>query len=300
MSIPEQEIDRLFQLPLNEFTPARNALAKGAGPAAAAIKRLHRPHAAAWAVNQLYWQRRNAFDRLISAAERLRAAHTGLMSGKRVDVAAAEQAHRDALKAAMEDIRHLIAEGGEKPTPATMTAVNETLQALPHPTETAGRLVRPLKPLGFEALSGLLGGALGGAKRPAEVVPFDRSRRAAATDVYEPSARPAPSSREDAAQRRREEQARAREEAAREREAERLKKELAAAVTTEREMQKALTRARQAVEKAERDRERAQEQLASASEQLARARKDMDSADEKFIDAAGDRARLEKLLRDFN
>src|SRR5688572_20443879 len=105
MAVSDEDIDRLFQLPLDEFTPARNALAKGAGPDGPAIKRLHRPHAAAWAVNQLYWRRRKIYERLVTAAERLRAAHSQLLAGQKVDLAAAEQAHRDAVKASMDEIR---------------------------------------------------------------------------------------------------------------------------------------------------------------------------------------------------
>src|SRR3954451_19713893 len=50
----EQEIERLYQLPLEEFTPARNALAKGSTEAAR-IRALAKPPIGAWAVNQLYW-----------------------------------------------------------------------------------------------------------------------------------------------------------------------------------------------------------------------------------------------------
>ena len=55
----ESEIDRLYQLAPDEFTAARNALAKSAGPDAAAVKRLTKPPIAAWAVNQVYWQHRD-------------------------------------------------------------------------------------------------------------------------------------------------------------------------------------------------------------------------------------------------
>ena len=56
----DDQIDRLYQLPLDEFTSARNALAKEAGPEAAAIKRLEKPNTAAWAINQLFWKDREA------------------------------------------------------------------------------------------------------------------------------------------------------------------------------------------------------------------------------------------------
>ena len=73
------DIDDLFKLPLAEFTAARNALAaslKKAGRAdeAAAVKALSKPPLSAWAVNQLYWHHRKAFDQLMAAGERLRKA----------------------------------------------------------------------------------------------------------------------------------------------------------------------------------------------------------------------------------
>ena len=49
----EDEIARLYQLPLDEFTSARNALAKRAGSDAAGIRALTKPSVPAWAVNQL-------------------------------------------------------------------------------------------------------------------------------------------------------------------------------------------------------------------------------------------------------
>ena len=60
----ESRIDALFQLPLDEFTAARNALAKEAGKDAPALKQLTKPPVAAWAVNQLYWERRDDYEAL--------------------------------------------------------------------------------------------------------------------------------------------------------------------------------------------------------------------------------------------
>ena len=54
----EREIDELFDLPLDEFTAARNDLAKrlkrdGDEDAAEQVRSLPKPSIAAWAVNQL-------------------------------------------------------------------------------------------------------------------------------------------------------------------------------------------------------------------------------------------------------
>ena len=151
------DVDRLFQVPLSEFTAARNELLKtAAGADKAAIRALQKPTVPAWAVNQLFWKRRKVFDRLLEAARKLRVEHGRQLSGKAAEVDAAEARHRDALKSAADEIRSLLESAGEQATPATMVAVAETLQGLPG-RDDYGRLSRPLKPQGFEALSGLVG-----------------------------------------------------------------------------------------------------------------------------------------------
>jgi hypothetical protein len=147
----DAEIDALYQVPLGEFTSARNALAKARGAAGAEIRTLEKPSAAAWAVNQLYWQRRPVYDKVIRAATAMREAHAKMISGRGGDVRAAETAHRDAMRAATDVIRELLKSAGESTSAATFDAVAETLQALPS-DDPPGRLTKPLKPLGFGAL----------------------------------------------------------------------------------------------------------------------------------------------------
>ena len=173
----DDEIDELYQGPLSEFTAARDALARTAGQDGAAIGKLQKPTVPAWAVNQVYWRRRKLFDRLVSAVERLRAAHGKRLAGKAADVAEAEQAHETAVNAATDEARALVAEAGDPPTPSTLAAIVETFRAYPWPeTESPGRLTRPQRPLGFEALAGLL--PKGAATKPlANIVAFDRARR---------------------------------------------------------------------------------------------------------------------------
>jgi hypothetical protein len=148
----EADIDRLYQLPLEEFTPARNALARERK--APELKKLEKPGVAAWAVNQVYWRHRATWDRLAASAEALRAEHRKLLGGRQADIRSAEAAHREAVRAAVEKTRELLARAGHAPSPATMAAVQETLESLPS-EERPGRLTRPLKPRGFEALAGM-------------------------------------------------------------------------------------------------------------------------------------------------
>ena len=63
------DIDRLYQLPLSEFTAERDALAKRSSGDSAAIRKLQKPTAPAWVVNQLYWKQRKVFDRLAAASD---------------------------------------------------------------------------------------------------------------------------------------------------------------------------------------------------------------------------------------
>jgi hypothetical protein len=149
----KDRIDQLYQVPLEEFTAARNALAKEAGKQGPEIKRLEKPNLAAWAVNQLYWRDRKTYDELTAAAEKLRAAHRQTLAGKAADLRAVETAHRDAIRKATQSARDILAGGGAATSDAVMTAVSETLDALPS-ADPPGRLTRPLKRSGFEALQG--------------------------------------------------------------------------------------------------------------------------------------------------
>jgi hypothetical protein len=151
---PAADIDQLYQLPLEEFTSARNALAKGAGKNAAAIRGLTKPPVPAWAVNQLYWRNRRTWDALVEAAENLRRANKAVLSGRSGDVRAAGQVHDEAVQDALKATLAILSSGGHPVTDATKQSILTTLRALPG-DEAAGRLTRVLQPGGFEMLAGL-------------------------------------------------------------------------------------------------------------------------------------------------
>ena len=176
------EIERLYQLTPSEFTAARNAAAARLKSPAdkAAIRALQKPTTPAWAVNQLYWTRRKVFQQVLDAARKLREAHAHQLAGRFADVPSAERHQSDTLKRAADEIRDLLRSAGEKETPATMNAIVETLQALPGRNDH-GRLAKPLKPLGFEALAGLM--PQGGATI---------ARLAEARPIFAPAAPPGP------------------------------------------------------------------------------------------------------------
>jgi hypothetical protein len=268
----DDEIDRLYQLPAAEFVAARNALAKQAGPGAATVKDLQKPNAPAWAVNQLYWTLRKTFDKLIDAANKLRAAHSQMLSGKRADVTAAEAAHRDAVKAASAEVREILSQAGDPATAATMMAVNDTLQALPGP-ERPGRLVRPLKPRGFEALAGLVPGAAAASKRLAEIVQIVRGRaivpiargRAAAPERTAKESAGDTGKLSEAAARRAEAEAK-RQAEIKKQHLEKLDAEIRAARSAERQAETTLSRTRDALARVERQTEELKKELEALSD----------------------------------
>ena len=75
--IDQQQIDQLYALPPEQFTAARNELAKslradGQKSEADTVRGLKRPSVGAWVLNQLARTRPQEVRRLIEAGERLR------------------------------------------------------------------------------------------------------------------------------------------------------------------------------------------------------------------------------------
>ena len=287
----DDEIDRLYQLPAAEFVAARNALAKQAGPGAATVKNLQKPNAPAWAVNQLYWTRRKTFDKLIDAAGKLRAAHSQMLSGKRADVAAAEAAHRDAVKAASAEVKEILSQAGDPATAATMMAVSDTLQALPGP-ERPGRLVRPLKPRGFEALAGLVPGAAAASKRLADIVPIERGRAATPARTAKESAGDT-GKLSEAAGRRAEAEAK-RQAEIKKQHLEKLHAEIRAARSAERQAETTLSRTRDALARVERQTEELKKELEALSDKAQELAEQVRRQEIAARQASTERMRLEE------
>lgn len=257
----DAEIDRLYQLPLDEFTAARNALAKQSGGDAARIRALTKPPVPAWAVNQLFWRERSTWDDLIAAAENARKVNRAVLAGRGGDVRAANKVHEEAVEQAFKSTLSLLAASPHPATDATRQAISTTLRALPA-GEPPGRLTRPLQPGGFEALAGL--SLKKSTKEPKE--------------TKEPKAKE-PEGRKDAAARVRQRQAEA---AA----ARALKDAEAAARRGEFEKARAEREARRAAEAVE----KARDAVARATEELERAERDAKQASDASRTAA-DRAR---------
>ncbi len=184
----EPDIDRLYTLPLSEFTAARNELAKAlraAGDRAAAdrVKGLAKPSLAAWAVNQLYHRERQTFDRLLSAGVEQHRAVTRRGAISRAVV----ERKRAALQELLRRAERLLEKGGTRWTPALRQRLTRTLEALaaqaPASETVLGRLTADLQPAGFDALLGASLPPTGATGSRGRRKPKPRSRRPSATAV---------------------------------------------------------------------------------------------------------------------
>jgi hypothetical protein len=187
----EDELDALFKLRLPDFTAARNTLAaqlKQAGRRddSQRVKALAKPSLSAWAVNQLYWQQREAFDRLIATGQRFRLAQASGRAGKVPDMRAALDERREALSHLSGLATSLLAAAGSHPTPETIHRITTTLEGLSAYASFSdearpGRLTRDVDPPGFESFASLLpaGGLLTRGGEPAQATSSQKGERAA-------------------------------------------------------------------------------------------------------------------------
>ncbi|HSK10955.1 MAG TPA: hypothetical protein VK911_15340 [Vicinamibacterales bacterium] len=230
-------IDRLYQLPLDEFVEARNELARQyRGQEAKRTRELAKPNLIAWSLNQVYWSARPVFDRLVEAAALVRAAQADALRGRPADLRATGAAHREALDAAIREATAVLERAGHDANPDTTRALTAAFEALPW--EGPGRLVRPPSPaLGFGAFAGMT------------------TAPPAPADVKQPEARVQKRGREPKSPARGDE---------------------AAAAAAEREKQREhearQRQAREAIEAARREASAAADQLRAAGERLAEAR----------------------------
>ena len=151
----ESQIDEIYQLPLDEFTKARNALAKTlSGNDKKAVSSLVKPSVAMSIVNQLYWRDSATYKALVDASEKLRSAHRAALSGKKVDIRAPDELHRTTLEKALVKAAANAEKHGAPLTDAVRDAVRRTLAAMPT-DERPGRLTREPAPAGFSLLTGV-------------------------------------------------------------------------------------------------------------------------------------------------
>src|SRR5262245_17192464 len=268
------DIDALYKLPLSEFTASRNALAgrlkkAGRGDDADRIKALLKPSAAAWAVNQLYWQQRELFDGLIASGDRLRKAQASKLAGRSGDIRGALDALRETLSELTRAASDLLRESGSHTTPDLMRRVTSTLEALasigivpggPQP----GRLSDVVDPPGFETLAALVPSSERSERGdgPTRVLTFHPDTPARPTSKNKPSS-------EDEQKRRAEER----------------KAQLAAAKAAAHEAERALREARVVAQQAQADLKKAaarakdtEQEMIEAEQRLEKAAKEAHTA----------------------
>jgi hypothetical protein len=252
----EARLDKLYGLPLADFTRARDDLARelrkaGEGEAADRVKALSKPSVSAWTVNQLARAERMQVRSLMTAGERLRAAQAELLEGGSAgELQDALQRQREVVAVLVDSAKEVLGSAGHPATDATLERIRGTLTAVAGDEEAArlvetGRLTKDLDPTGF-------GGAALGAGAAAK--PRRRSSR-----------------RNGAARRKEIEKAK--------READRLQAEVTEqrerarrAKSEARSAERTATSAKKAAEKEEQELESLTERLDAAKEALARAR----------------------------
>ena len=271
----DAEIDKLFQLPLEEFTAARNALAKVAGGQAAAIKALGKPPIAAWAVNQLYWQDPARYEALVAASTEMRKTHRAVIEGRKGDLRAAGREHETALDAALKATLALLKAAGQPATDTTRHAILNTLRALPS-EEPPGRLTKALTPGGFEMLAGVSAAAPAG--RAARKPPAAKTTQSAQPRTGRPDSK-AEREAVRAAEKERERRAAA-ERAVREADQRARQVEFEAARAT-----REVTKAERRLDEARTELEAAQQAFAEAEKEVGKAARARETADRRLRDA---------------
>jgi hypothetical protein len=157
------EIDQLFALSLDEFTAARNALAKrlkqeGDADAAEQVRTIAKPSVAAWAVNQLARQEPELVRSLLNVGARLRNAQERSLKGERAadELRAAQSEERDVIRKLTRAAEGLLREGGRAASGTTLERVSSILRAAAVSEPSAlreGRLSGDVEVTGFDAFA---------------------------------------------------------------------------------------------------------------------------------------------------
>lgn len=159
----EQEVERLYGLPLEEFTGARNDAAarlrkNGDTEGAARLKQLEKPTVAAWAVNQLARRHSDQVSEALAAGRDVRKAHrAALRGGGGEELAEASRREREVVSRLVRSAGAVLEDAGRKATGQTLDKIRATLHAATLDLEAgkaleAGTLTGDLEPAGFGPL----------------------------------------------------------------------------------------------------------------------------------------------------
>jgi hypothetical protein len=160
----DEQIDRLYGVPLDEFVRERDDLAKSLNRAGdreggARVKGLRKPTVGAWALNQAVRRRRSETDALLATGRRLREAHESLLTGGDPAVLREAMEEERSLTASLADCAEAIASETGKSGPALRDRVRATLHAAAVEEEAreelaAGRFVREREAVGLGTFGG--------------------------------------------------------------------------------------------------------------------------------------------------
>jgi hypothetical protein len=161
----EEAIDRLYVEPVEEFTSARDALARdrkaaGDDEGAKRVKALRKPVRSAWAINRLVREDRDGVQQLITVGERLRTAQQRALSGGGADELRERSEERRRLVNGLTQRAARLLGEGEAPA-AAVEDIAATFEAASIDADVgaavlAARLAKPLpRPAGFGDVSGL-------------------------------------------------------------------------------------------------------------------------------------------------
>jgi hypothetical protein len=165
----------LYALPLDEFTAARNKLARDLGrdgdkEEAARVKALRKPSQPAWVVNQLVRRRKKEAKNLLRVGERLRKEQEKALGGSgrgALEKAVADE--REAVQLLVGEAQRISDEDGVKLSGANLDRVRQTLHAVSLDEEVRaafkdGELVSDHEATGIDALALMAAPRTGGGR----------------------------------------------------------------------------------------------------------------------------------------
>ncbi len=181
MSDTDARIDELFATPPEEFTKARNALAKelageGDKENSDSVKALKRPSLPVWAINQVARRHRDEMEELVGVMR-------GLSDLDAASLRASAEKRRDLVASLADRARDILEEHGHSATSTTTHRIAQSLLAASAEEDlealATGRLTHELESSGFGALSGFEAAAAGGPYRKED----DRAARRRAEEL---------------------------------------------------------------------------------------------------------------------
>ena len=135
MTVPQAELDQLYEAPLDQFTTTRKDLvrklrADGDRAAADELARLRKPSVASWGLNRLRRRHPGRVDELLAAGDRLREAQQRLLSsGDRGALRDAAINERRLVSELVELGARELGEAGHPVTAAVQNRLQETLHS---------------------------------------------------------------------------------------------------------------------------------------------------------------------------